>query len=190
MANFSVGDEFSPFLIHISTHSVAQRIFEKRLNGQLLKSSDHPALQVSGSPTARTPCRVPHPRGYEGVTLTLGIPKIWAFLARLFFATNFDQVEGQFKRFLEFSVPRRDLTRSSLRPRLEVGAATIDDFNLIDATRYLLSYQIICKGEPSLTSAQGVRPRTSNLIFCYQCSITVRAALSQLYRLCNHVAIL
>lgn len=179
MANFIIACEFSPFLIHMSTHGVVQRVFERRLNGQILMSSDHPALQVSASPTAGTPCRVRRPGGYEGVALTPDSPTIRAFLAKLFFVTNFDQADSQIKRFLQFSVLRMDLPRRSLRPRLVVGTATIDDFNSIDATRRSICYRNIFEGDPGFASAQGVRPRTSNLIFCYQCSITALAALSR-----------
>ena len=156
--SFMIGDEFGPFLIHISADGVVQRVIETRMDGQVLMSPDHPALQVAASPTAGVPFRVRRSGGYEGMALTPDGQTLWALLEQPLFAANSDQPEGQFLRILEFSVPRMEWTGRTLRYRLEAGATAIGDFNFIDATRALVIERDNGEGDPGLACAQGVRP--------------------------------
>jgi hypothetical protein len=156
--SFMIGDEFGPFLIHISGDGVVQRVIETRMDGQVLMSPDHPALQVAASPTAGVPFRVRRSGGYEGMALTPDGQTLWALLEQPLFAANSDQPEGQFLRILEFSVPRMEWTGRTLRYRLEAGATAIGDFNFIDATRALVIERDNGEGDPGLACAQGVRP--------------------------------
>lgn len=163
--SFMIGDEFGPFLIHISGDGVIQRVIETRLDGQVLMSPDHPALQVPASPTAGVPYRVRRSGGYEGMALTPDGQTLWALLEQPLFAANSDRSEGQFLRILEFSVPRMNWTGRSLRYRLEAGATAIGDFNFIDATRALVIERDNGEGDPGLACAQGVRPSAQQPCF-------------------------
>jgi hypothetical protein len=163
--SFMIGDEFGPFLIHISADGIVQRVIETRLDGQVLMSPDHPALQVAASPTAGVSFRVRRSGGYEGMALTPDGQTLWALLEQPLFAANSDQPEGQFLRILEFSVPRMAWTGRSLRYRLEAGATAIGDFNFIDATRALVIERDNGEGDPGLACAQGVRPSAEQPCF-------------------------
>lgn len=156
--SFLIGEEFGPFLIHVAADGVVQRVIETRLDGQVLMSPDHPALQVAASPTAGVPYRVRRSGGYEGMALTPDGQTAWAMLEQPLFAPNSDQPEGQFLRVLEFSVPRMAWTGRNVRYRLEPGATAIGDFNFIDATRALVIERDNGEGDPGLACAQGVRP--------------------------------
>ena len=156
--SFMIGDEFGPFLIHVSANGIVQRVIETRMDGQVLMSPDHPALQVAATPTAGVPFRVRRSGGYEGMALTPDGQTLWALLEQPLFAANSDQAEGQFLRILEFSVPRMEWTGRTLRYRLEAGATAIGDFNFIDATRALVIERDNGEGDPGLACAQGARP--------------------------------
>jgi hypothetical protein len=81
--SFMIGEEFGPFLVHISADGVVQRVAETRLEGQVLMTPDHPSLQVAPSPTAGVPYRVRRSGGYEGMALTPdGQEGIAAFLEK------------------------------------------------------------------------------------------------------------
>ena len=155
---FWFGDEFGPFLIHVDAQGVVQRVVETRLDGQVLMSPDHPALQVPASPTAGVPYRARRSGGYEGMALTPDGQTLWAMLEQPLFATNSDQPEGPFLRVLEYSIPRGEWTGRTVRYRLEAGATAIGDFNFIDATRALVIERDNGEGDPGLACAQGVQP--------------------------------
>jgi len=137
---------------------VVQRVVETRLDGQVLMSPDHPALQVPASPTAGVPYRARRSGGYEGMALTPDGQTLWAMLEQPLFAPNSDQPEGPFLRVLEYSIPRGEWTGRTVRYRLEAGATAIGDFNFIDATRALVIERDNGEGDPGLACAQGVQP--------------------------------
>jgi len=155
---FWFGDEFGPFLIHVDHAGVVQRVVETRLDGQVLMSPDHPALQVAASPTAGVPYRARRSGGYEGMALTPDGQTLWAMLEQPIFTPNSDQPEGQFLRVLEYAIARGEWTGRNVRYRLEAGATAIGDFNFIDATRALVIERDNGEGDPGLACAQGVQP--------------------------------
>jgi hypothetical protein len=156
--SFMIGDEFGPFLIHVDARGVVQRVVETRMDGQVLMTPDHPALQVPASPTAGVPYRVRRSGGYEGMALTPDGRTIWALMEQPLFAPNSDQPEGAFLRTLEFSTERMDWTGRTLRYRLEPGATAIGDFNFIDERRALIIERDNGEGDPGLACAQGTQP--------------------------------
>jgi len=158
--SFMVGEEFGPFLIHVSADGIVQRVIETRLEGQVLMSPDHPSLQVAASPTAGVPYRARRSGGYEGMALTPDGQTLWAMLEQPLFAPDSNQAEGQFLRVIEFDVPRMEWTGRQVRYRLEAGATAIGDFNFIDATRALVIERDNGEGDPALACAQGTRPTT------------------------------
>ena len=156
--SFMIGDEFGPFLIHVAADGVVLRVVDTRLDGQVLMTPDHPALQVAASPTQGVPHRVRRSGGFEGMALTPDGRMLWAMMEQPLFAPDSNQPEGQFLRVLEFSVERMDWTGRQLRYRLEPGATAIGDFNFIDATRALVIERDNGEGDPGLACAQGAQP--------------------------------
>jgi hypothetical protein len=152
---FWIGDEFGPFLIHTDRQGRVRRVVETRLDGQVIMSPDHPALQVPASPTAGVPFRVRRSGGYEGMALTPDGQTLWAMIEQPLFLPNSNQAEGQFIRILEFSIARGDWTGRSLRFRLEPGAVAIGDFNFIDETRAMVIERDSGEGDAALACPQG-----------------------------------
>jgi hypothetical protein len=155
---FWIGDEFGPFLIHVTREGRVTRVVETKLDGQVLMSPDHPALQVPPSPAAGVAFRGRRSGGYEGMALTPDGRTLWALLEQPVYAPGTDRPEGRFLRMIEFDVTRGDWTSRTLRYRLEEGAAAIGDFNFIDDRRALVIERDNGEGDPSLACAQGQNP--------------------------------
>ncbi len=155
---FWIGEEFGPYLIKVDREGRVQRLVETRLEGEVLRSPDHPALQVPASPTAGVPHRVRRSGGYEGMAMTPDGTRIWAMLEQPLFAPGSDQPEGPFIRILEFDPARGDWTGRSVRMRLAEGARAIGDFNFIDDRRALVIERDNGQGDPSLACAAGQTP--------------------------------
>jgi hypothetical protein len=163
--SFMIGDEFGPFLIHVAADGVVQRVIETRMDGEVLMSPDHPALQVPGSPAAGVAFRVRRSGGFEGLALKPDGQSLWAMLEQPLFAPNGDQAEGQFLRILEFSLPRMEWTGHTLRYRLEPGATAIGDIDFVDASRALVIERDNGEGDPGSACARGVRPTAARPCF-------------------------
>ena len=155
---FWIGDEFGPFLIEIDAAGVVQRVVETRLEGEVVRSPDHPALQVAAAPTQAVPFRARRSGGYEGMGLTPDGQTLWALLEKPLFAPGSDQSEGHFLRLLEFSLARGEWTGRSLRYRFDSAGASIGDLNFIDATRALVIERDDGEGDPGLACAAGQQP--------------------------------
>lgn len=154
---FYIGEEFGPFLIQVDAEGRVMRVVETRLDGQVIRSPDHPALSIPATPTAAVPHRVRRSGGYEGMALTPDGQTLWGLLEQPLFAPNSDQSEGAFLRLIEFSVPRAEWTGRSLRYRLEPGATAIGDINFIDERRALVIERDNGQGDPGLACGQGVQ---------------------------------
>ena len=152
---FMLGDEFGPFLLHLDRQGRVRRVIETRLGDEVLRSPDHPALQVPASPAQGVEFRVRRSGGYEGMALTPDGSTIWAMIEQPLFAPGTGEREGDFIRVLEFSVARMEWTGRSLRYRLEPGAVAIGDFNMIDATRALVIERDSGEGDPGLACPPG-----------------------------------
>ncbi|WP_159349250.1 esterase-like activity of phytase family protein [Roseomonas harenae] len=155
---FWLGDEFGPFLIHVDAEGRVRRIVETKLDGQVIRSPDHPDLQVAATPTAGTAFRARRSGGYEGMALTPDGQSLWGLLEQPLYAEGSDKAEGQFLRLIEFSTAKGEWTGQSLRYRLEPGATAIGDFNFIDERRALVIERDNDEGHPSRACATGQRP--------------------------------
>jgi len=155
---FYIGEEFGPYLLQVDAEGRVTRLVETRLDGQPIRSPDHPAFSVPATPTATTAFRARRSGGYEGMALTPDGQTLWGLLEQPLFEAGTDRAEGAFLRLIEFSVARRDWTGRSLRYRLEPGATAIGDFNFIDATRALVIERDNGQGDPGLECAPGATP--------------------------------
>ena len=154
--SFWLGDEFGPFLIHVDPEGRVLRVHETVLDGQPIRSPDHPAFQVPATPAATVPFRARRSGGYEGLAMTPDGQTLWGLLEQPLYAPGSDQPEGAFLRLLEFSTARGAFTGRSLRYRLEPGATAIGDFNMIDDRRALVIERDNGEGDPGLACAAGV----------------------------------
>ena len=153
--SFWIGEEFGPFLIHVDAQGRVLRLVETMLDGQPLRSPDHPAFSVPATPTGTVGFRARRSGGYEGMAASADGSRLYAMLEQPLYAPNSDQPEGRFLRILEFDTQRAAWTGRVLRYRLEDGATAIGDFNMIDDRRALVIERDNGEGDPGLACAQG-----------------------------------
>jgi hypothetical protein len=151
-----IGEEFGPFLIRATLDGRVTGLFETQLDGQALRSPDHPALQVPAA--AGRDWRVTRSGGYEGMAVTPDGSRLWAMLEKPILTPE-GQAEGSFLRVLEFDTAAARWTGRSVKYALEQGATAIGDFNMIDATRALVIERDDGEGDPSLACAAPNQPR-------------------------------
>ncbi|MBW6398607.1 esterase-like activity of phytase family protein [Roseomonas sp. HJA6] len=152
---FWIGEEFGPYLIHVDAEGRVLRVVETRLDGEVIRSPDNPALGVPASPTQAVPFRSRRSGGYEGMAASPDGARLYALLEKPLFRPGTDQAEGNFLRILEFDTARNDWTGRVLRFRFEDGATSIGDFNMIDDRRALIIERDDGEGDPGLACAQG-----------------------------------
>jgi len=150
-----LGDEFGPYLLHFDAEGRLRAVIETTLDGEVLRTPDHHALQVPPNPTAGVGFRVRRSGGYEGMALTPDGRTIWALMEQTLFAPGTANAEGPFLRLLEFDVARMAWTGRNLRYRLEPGATAIGDFNFIDERRALIIERDNGEGDAARACAQG-----------------------------------
>jgi hypothetical protein len=154
---FWIGEEFGPYLIHVDAQGRVLRVVETMMDGEVLRSPDHPAQAVPASPTQGVPHRVRRSGGYEGLAQSPDGSRLHAMLEQPLFRAGTDQPEGRFLRILELDTARAAWTGRVLRYRLEDGATAIGDFNMIDDRRALVIERDNGEGDPGLACAQGTQ---------------------------------
>ena len=151
-----IGDEFGPYLIRATLDGRVTGIFETMLDGQVLRSPDHPGLVQPAA--AGSGWRVPRSGGYEGLAATPDGTRLWAMLEKPILNAE-GRPEGNFLRVLEFDTQAARWTGRSVKYALEQGATAIGDFNMIDATRALVIERDDGEGDPSLACPAPNQPR-------------------------------
>lgn len=151
-----IGEEFGPYLIRATLDGRVTGIWETTLDGQVLRSPDHPGLTQPAA--AGRDWRVPRSGGYEGMAVTPDGARLWAMLEKPILTPE-GREEGRFLRVLEFDTAAGRWTGRSVRYALEQGATAIGDFNMIDATRALVIERDDGEGDPSLACAAPNQPR-------------------------------
>lgn len=162
---FWLGEEFGPFLLQVDGEGRLRRVVQTVLDGQPIRSPDHPALQVPATPTAGTAFRARRSGGYEGMAMTPDGTRIWAMLEQPLYAAGSDQPEGAFLRVIELDTARGEWTGRSVRFRLAEGATAIGDFNFIDERRALVIERDNGEGDAGLACAQGTQPTAERPCF-------------------------
>ncbi|WP_299967332.1 esterase-like activity of phytase family protein [uncultured Roseobacter sp.] len=147
-----IGEEFGPYLISASLDGRVTGVFPTLVEGEELRSPDHPALQVPA--VAGTDWRLPRSGGYEGLALTPDQALLWAMLEKPLLAED-GESEGNFLRVLAFDPDAREWTGDSFKFALTEGAVAIGDFNFIDETRALVIERDGGQGHPSAACAEG-----------------------------------
>lgn len=131
------GDEFGPYLIRVDWSGKVQAVYETKLDGKVLRSPDHFAVNTPSVPGAfTTPVR--RSRGYEGMAAS----KDGKFLYPLLEGPLWNEAEKKWEadrdgreylRILEFDIAKGDWSARSWKYRLEQNGNNIGDFNMIDA---------------------------------------------------------
>ncbi len=137
-----IGDEFGPFLIRADITGKVEAVFETEVDGKVVRSPDHPAVQAPATPATAIETRVRRSKGYEG----LAASKDGRFLYGLLEGPLWDmerkdwESEGgrQYLRILEFDVTAAKWTGRHWKYFLDENGLSIGDFNMIDASTGLL----------------------------------------------------
>lgn len=146
-----IGEEFGPYMIEFTLDGVVTGVFPTMLEGEEIRSPDHPALRIPAE--AGTDWTLPRSGGYEGLALAPD-GKLWGMLEKPLLAEN-GESEGDFLRVLAFDPETRDWTGENFKFALTEGAVAIGDFNFIDDTRALVIERDGGQGHPSLACAEG-----------------------------------
>ncbi len=150
-----IGEEFGPFLIRASLDGRITGLFPTLLDGEELRSVDHPAVQAPAAPGQDF--RVTRSSGYEGMAITPDESRLWAMLEKPILTPE-GEPEGAFLRVLAFDPAAGQWTGDSFRYPLDSAATAIGDFNFIDATRALVIERDNGEGDPSLACAGDPAP--------------------------------
>ena len=147
-----IGEEFGPYLIAATRDGVVTAVHATLLEGEELRSPDHPALRIPAE--AGTDWRVPPSRGFEGMAMTPDGSRLWAMLEGAILDAQGNPEDGTV-RLLAFDPATGDWTGETLRFRLTEGAQAVGDFNFIDETRALVIERDGGQGHPSRACAEG-----------------------------------
>jgi hypothetical protein len=139
---FWVGEEFGPYLLKFDLEGKLTDVFETTVDGQPVRSPDHPALALPGNPTAKIPAfNLKRSGGFEGLAMSKDGSKLYGLLEGPIYGEDgkVEQVDGKTAlRVIEFDVAEKKWTgRSWLYPLAEGGEA-IGDFNMISETEGLV----------------------------------------------------
>ena len=139
---FWVGEEFGPYLLKFDTEGRLTDVVETLVEGEPVRSPDHPALTLPGNPTAKNPAfNLKRSGGYEGLAMSKDGAKLYGLLEgpRYLADGEVEQADGKTAlRIVEFDAANKQWTgRSWLYPLAEGGEA-IGDFNMISPTEALV----------------------------------------------------
>lgn len=139
---FWVGEEFGPYLLKFDLEGRLTDVFATVVDGEPVRSPDHPELTLPANPTAKNPAfNLKRSGGYEGLAMSKDGARLYGLLEgpRYMADGSVEQADGKTAlRIVEFDVAGKKWTgRSWLYPLAEGGEA-IGDFNMIDATTALV----------------------------------------------------
>jgi len=151
---FWIGEEFGPYLVQLDGEGRVRRVVETRIEGRVIRSPDHPDLQVPASPVAGVAFEAQRSGGYEGLAASPDGSRLYAMLEKPLLGAG-GAPEGRFLRVMELDAARGEWTGRVLRFRLAEGATSIGDFNMIDGRRALVIERDDGEGDPSRGCAAG-----------------------------------
>ncbi|HVE90092.1 MAG TPA: esterase-like activity of phytase family protein [Burkholderiaceae bacterium] len=146
------GDEFGPYLIRTDRNGKVQAVHETKLDGKVLRSPDHFAVNtpaVSGNFT--TPVR--RSRGFEAMAASKDGKFLYPLLEGPLWIDaekkwEMDRDGREYLRILEFDIAKDDWSGRSWKYRLEENGNNIGDFNMIDADTGLIIERDTLEGLP------------------------------------------
>ncbi|MBD0416660.1 esterase-like activity of phytase family protein [Oryzicola mucosus] len=139
---FWIGEEFGPYLLKFDLDGKLTDVFETVVEGEPVRSPDHPALNLPGNPAAKMPTfNLKRSGGYEGLAMSKDGSKLYALLEgpRYMSDGSVEKADGKTAlRVVEFDVAGKTWTGRSWLYPLADGGEAIGDFNMISATEGLV----------------------------------------------------
>ena len=159
-----IGDEFGPFLIRTDMQGRVEAVFETMVDGQVVRSPDHPAVVAPATPATPIETRVRRSKGYEGLAASPDGRFLYGLLEGPLWDTatrDWETTNGrQYLRVLEFNVAEARWTGRQWRYVLDENGLSIGDFNMIDATTALVIERDDNEGVPERACPAGQRAET------------------------------
>jgi hypothetical protein len=159
-----IGEEFGPFLMRFDLEGRLEAVFETQVEGQVVRSPDHPAVQAPATPTTPVENRVRRSKGYEGLAASPDGRFLYGMLEGPLWdlaAKDWEMTGGrQHLRVLEFDVQAARWTGRHWTYVLDENGLSIGDFNMIDATTALVIERDDNEGVPERACPAGQRAET------------------------------
>ncbi len=159
-----IGEEFGPFLIRADMSGKIEAIFETQVDGQVVRSPDHPAVTTPNAPGGAVDFRVRRSKGFEGMAASPDGRFLYPLLEGALWdpaTRGFEQVNGrEYLRILEFDVQAGRYTGRHWKYVLDENGLSIGDFNMIDATTGLIIERDDNEGVPERACPAGQRAET------------------------------
>ena len=156
-----IGDEFGPFLMRFDMSGQLEAVVETQVDGQVVRSPDHPGVQPPATPTTPVENRVRRSKGYEGLASSPDGRFLYGMLEGPLWdvaTKDWETVGGrQYLRVLEFDVAAERWTGRHWKYVLDENGLSIGDFNMIDATTALVIERDDNEGVPERACPQGQR---------------------------------
>ncbi len=146
------GDEFGPYLIRTDRNGKVQAVHETKLDGKVLRSPDHFAVNTPAVPgNFNTPVR--RSRGFEAMAASKDGKFLYPLLEGPLWIDGekkweTDRDGREYLRILEFDIAKDDWSGRSWKYRLEENGNNIGDFNMIDADTGLIIERDTLEGLP------------------------------------------
>ncbi len=159
-----IGDEFGPFLMRFDLSGQLEAVFETQVDGQVVRSPDHPGVQPPATPTTPVENRVRRSKGYEGLASSPDGRFLYGMLEGPLWdlgTKDWEMINGrQYLRVLEFDVQAERWTGRHWKYVLDENGLSIGDFNMIDATTALVIERDDNEGVSERACPQGQRAET------------------------------
>lgn len=156
-----IGDEFGPFLLRFDMQGRLEAVFETMVDGQVVRSPDHPAAAPPATPATPIETRVRRSKGYEGLAASPDGRFLYGLLEGPLWDPQtraWEQTNGrEYLRILEFDVQAGRWTSRHWKYVLDENGLSIGDFNMIDATTALVIERDDNEGVPERACPQGQR---------------------------------
>lgn len=160
---FWVGDEFGPYLLKFDLDGKLTDVVETFVDGEAVRSPDHPALTLPANPVAKNPAfNLKRSGGYEGLAMSKDGAWLYGLLEgpRYMADGAVEQTDGTTAlRIVEFDVAGKAWTGRSWLYPLADGGEAIGDFNMIDATTGLVIERDNGAGIASQVCADAADPK-------------------------------
>lgn len=151
---FWIGDEFGPYLVKLDPAGRVETLVTAMLDGAPLRSPD---ADAPAPPALATHASIARSAGFEGLAATDDGTRLYAMLEKpVLHSTGIP--DDRVVHLLEFDLARRAWTGRSLRYRLEAGASSIGDIDLIDGQRALVLERDDGQGDLARACAAGLSP--------------------------------
>ena len=160
-----IGGEFGPYVIRADMTGKIEAVFETFADGKKVMSPDHYAVvtQNPGQPMPAT-VNLARSKGFEGFAASKDGKFIYGMLEGPLWDAekkDWEKIDGrQSLRILEFSVAESKWTGRHWKYVFDEGAASIGDFNMIDATTGLVIERDNGEGTKDRACPEGQRAPT------------------------------